>query len=97
MPEPVRFDSVPPVADTSGRAKVVEDSLSVKEMVAVSLTRSAVVLMEIVIVGAIVSIEIVGDSRPARLALPAGSVKVLAVTEMAPGVVELTVGVKTAV
>ena len=88
---------VPPTAATSASVKSVEDSLSVKVMVAVSPLLSADALLTMEIVGATVSTVSVGESWPARLGLPAASVNVLAATEIEPGVVELAVGVKTAV
>ena len=93
----MKFDRVPPVAVTSPTANVVEDSLSVNVIVAVSPIRSAAELLEIATVGATVSIESDGVSWPATLALPAGSVKVVAATETVPGEVEFAVGVNVAV
>ena len=52
----MKLDRVPPVAATSARANVVEDSLSVNVIVAVSPIRSAAALLEIATVGATVSI-----------------------------------------
>ena len=93
----MKFDRVPPVAVTSPTANVVEGSLSVNVIVAVSPIRSAVALLEIAMVGATVSIESDGVSWPATLALPAGSVNVVAATETVPGKVEFAVGVNVAV
>jgi hypothetical protein len=76
---------------------VVEGSLSVNVIVAVSPMRSAVVLLEIATVGATVSIESDGVSWLATLAFPAGSVNVVAATETVPAEVEFAVGVNVAV
>ena len=97
MPEPLKLEIVPPTATTSAAVKDVDDSLSVKVMVAVSPALRAGVLLVMEIVGATVSTVSVGESWPATLALPAGSVNVPAGTEIEPGVVELAVGVKVAV
>ena len=97
MPAPAKLEIVPPTAATSATVKSVEDSLSVKVMVAVSPLLSAAALLTMETVGATVSTVRVGESWPAMLGLPAASVNVPAATEIEPGVVELAVGVKRAV
>ena len=87
---------MPPVAATSAREKSVDDSLSVKVIVAVSPLLRLALLEVIVTVGATVSTVIEGESDPVRLPLPGASVKVLAATETAPGAFELAVGVNVA-
>ena len=96
MPEPLKLESEPPETTTSAAEKSAEDSLSVKVMVAVSPLLRAALLLVIETVGATVSIEIGVESEPARLPLPAGSVKVLTATETVPGAVELALGVNVA-
>ena len=86
----------PPVTATSAAVKSVADSLSVKVMMAVSPLLRAALLLLIATVGATVSIVIEGVSVPVTLPLPAASVKLLVVTEIAPGAVELAVGVNVA-
>ena len=93
----MKFDRVPPVAVTSPTANVVEGSLSVNVIVAVSPIRSAVALLEIAMVGAIVSIEIGAARAPAMLPLPTPSVNDAAGTEIDPAAEELAVGVNMAV
>ena len=97
MPEPVKPEIRPPKLAISAAANVDEVSLSVKVMVAVSPIFRAALLDAMVTVGATVSIESEGVSTPATLLLPAGSVNVLAATEMEPAVVELAAGVNVAV
>jgi hypothetical protein len=75
----------------------VEFSLSVKVIVAVSPALRAVLLLEIKMVGAMVSIVSGVASEAAALALPAASVRPLAATETWPGVVDSAVGVNVAV
>ena len=88
---------MPPVAVTSLDEKVVDDSLSVKVMVAVSPLLRDDLLLVMEIVGATVSIVIGVASEPATLPLPAVSVNVAAATEIDPGVVESASGVNVAV
>ena len=92
----MKFDSVPPVAVTSAAANVVDDSLSVKVMVAVSPLLRAALLLVIVTVGATVSIVIDGVNTLVLFVLPAASEKPPARTETEPATVEFTFGVKTA-
>ena len=88
---------MPPVTATSAAVKVVEVSLSLNVMVAVSPLLRVDVLLAMEMVGTTVSIERVGVSCPATFALPKASVNVLAAIEIVPAVVELAVGVKRAV
>ena len=96
MPDPAKFESVPPVMDISASINVEEDSLRVKVKVAVSPNFKAVLSEVIVMVGETVSmlIEIVLE---AVLLLPAASVKVLAATLKVAVAVVFAVGVKVAV
>ena len=55
MPEPVRFDNAPPVTVTLAAVKLVDASLSWKEMVAVSPILRAGLLVAMNSVGARVS------------------------------------------
>ena len=96
MPEPRRFVSDPPVTVTLAAVKLVDASLSAKETVAVSPILRAGLLVAMTSVGAMVSIERGWASWPAMLPLPVVSVNALAATEIWPGVVEVTAGVKTA-
>ena len=91
---------VPPVALTSAAVKFVEASERVKEMVAVSAALRAETLLEMAIVGRMVSTVRVTEllaSAPSLLVLPAASEKVAEATEITPLVVLLAVGVKVAV
>ena len=96
VPEPVKPDSVPPVTVTSLDVKVVDVSLSVKMIVAVSPPLRAAAVVEIETVGAIVSIEIGVASAPAMLPFPAPSENDDAATERDPVAVEFAVGVNVA-
>ena len=97
MPEPAKPESVPPVVVTSLDVKVVDVSLSVNRMIAVSPLLRAALLAEIATVGAIVSIEIGAARAPAMLPLPTPSVNDAAGTEIDPAAEELAVGVNMAV
>ena len=91
---------MPPVAVTSSAAKLVEASERVKVMVAVSPALRVETLLEMEIVGRMVStvrVTVLFASAPSLLVLPAASEKVLDATEMTPLVVLLAVGVKVAV
>ena len=97
MPDPVKFESAPPVTVILEEIKAVEAaSLRVKVRLAVSPDFKAVLFEAMVIVGEVVStvMEIVLE---AVLLLPAVSVNVLAKTLMVAVVVLLVFGVKVAV
>ena len=82
----------------SARAKLVEGSERMKVTVAVCVPPMELGAATIEsTVGATVSMVIGVAIPPARLLLPAASVKVAAATEIEPGAVELAVGVKIAV
>lgn len=97
VPLPVKPERAPPVAVTSPAAKVVDASLSVNVMVAVSPLLSEALLLKIVTVGATVSIEMAGERLPAIFPLPAASLNALAATEIVPLAVDVGVGVNVAV
>jgi hypothetical protein len=97
VPLPANPESVPPVTTTSVAVKVDDDLDSVKVMVEVCEPPSDARLEAMATVGATVSMVIGVARPPARLSLPAASVKVAAATEIEPGAVELAVGVKMAV
>ena len=98
MPLPANAESVPPVTTTSPVVKFIDGFDSVKETVEVCVppTEVGAAMMDST-VGATVSMVIGVAIPPARLSLPAASVKVAAATEIEPGAVELAVGVKMAV
>ena len=100
MPEPEKFDRVPPVTVTSPATKSVAVSESVKVMVAVSPAFSAVALLETTMVGRTVStvkVAVLSASAPSLLRLPAASVNLSFATLTTPLVVLASVGVNTAV
>ena len=96
MPVPANAESVPPVATTSARAKVVEAFESVKVIFAVVPLLRVASDVASLMVGARVSIDRAGEA-PARLVFPAASVNFPAATAMLPAPVKLAVGVKIAV
>ena len=81
---------------TSAAEKPATVSLVVNVISAVSPARTAARLLVIRTDGAIVSIEIVGLSVPATLALPTASVNLPAATETVPGAVDPAAGVNVA-
>ena len=88
------------MALTSATVKSVEASERVKVMVAVSPAFRAVTLLEMAIVGRMVSTVRVTEllaSAPSLLVLPAASEKVPEATEITPLAVLSAVGVKVAV
>ena len=84
MPEPVKFESTPPVTATSDAVKSAADSLSVNMSTDLSPALSAVLSAAIAIVGAIVSTLIAGSSTPTVFGLPKASVKLPAATVNVP-------------
>ncbi len=100
MPLPEKFDSVPPVTVMSLATKSVEASDRVNVIVAVSPASRLVLLLEMAIVGRIVStvmVTVLLASAPSALKLPAASENLLLSTNTTPFEVELAVGVKVAV
>ena len=88
--------TVPSIKVRSSTVNVVEGSLSVKVIVAVSPAFKAVLSLVIATVGRTESM-VMGVARlPAVLSLPTESVKTPAATETEQGVMELVVGVNTA-
>ena len=96
MPDPAKFESVPPVMDISASINVEEDSLRLKVMVAVSPIFKEVLSELIVMIGETVS-TVIDIVLEAVLLLPAASVKVLAATFKVAVAVVFAVGVKVAV
>ena len=88
---------MPPVTITSAAVKVVDDSLSLKVIVAVVLALSVCRLLVIATVGGFVSMASVGESAPARFALPAASVNLPTATVTVPVPTTSAVGVNVAV
>ena len=97
VPEPVKPERAPPVTTTSSTVKLVDGLLSANETTAVSPALSVVRLAAMAIVGITVSMTIAGDRTPARLGLPAASVKVPAAIVTVPVPVVFAGGVKIAV
>ena len=104
MPLPLKLESVPPLAVTSPTAKLLEDSLSVKVMVAVCEADRLVALELTATVGAVVSatvltvmVTVLFTSEPSAFRLPAASENTLLATRTTPLVVLLAVGVNSAV
>ena len=95
MPEPVKFERVPPLTTTSPTPKVVEAALRVKVISAVSVRFTSGLLEMIVTVGA--GALSASDTLPAVLKLPRASVKAPAGTVTVPTTTVLVLGVKVAV
>ena len=88
---------VPSIRVRSSTSKVVDASLRVNVIVAVSPAFKAVMSLVIATVGRTVSTAIGVASEPARFGLPSVSANAPTPTEMVPGVSESVAGVNTAV
>ena len=97
MPDPAKFESVPPATVILEAIKAVEAaSLRMKVKVAVSPIFKVVLSEVIVMVGETVSV-VIESWEAAILGLPAASVKVFAATLIVAVAVVFAVGVKVAV
>ena len=96
MPDPAKFESVPPVMDISASINAEENSLRVKVKEAVSPNFNEVLSEVMEMVGETVS-TVMDIVLEAVLLLPAASVKVLAATFKVAVAVVFAVGVKVAV
>ena len=96
-PVPAKFVTIPPVTIRSAAVKVVDDSLSLKVIVAVVPALSVCRLLVMTTVGGFVSMASVGESAPARFVFPATSVNLPAATVTVPVPTKLAVGVNVAV
>ena len=97
MPEPAKFESVPPATETIAAVKLAGVSLSVNVSTVASPALSAVLSAVIASEGATMSIVMGEASAPAVFGLPAASLKLPALTEIVPIPLMPTVGVKVAV